>query len=142
MRTQGYLFVEAHGAFDAICQAYGCLIDLGDFAIERIQPAMAQCWRRGRYDFGALDYVGEWRVPVTVRTDDAGTVPNEARRMLEHVGSFLDFRVYPERAQDDSGERHGDWDHQLAQHREGVDYGSASSEQGRGAHPALLAGAR
>jgi hypothetical protein len=41
MRTAGFLHVEAHGAFDAVCAAHGCLIDLGDFAIERMQPARA-----------------------------------------------------------------------------------------------------
>jgi hypothetical protein len=95
MRTDGFLIVEAHTAFGAVCAAYTCLIDLGDFAIERISPAMAQCWRKGRYDYTALEFVGEWRVPCRVRTDDAGTIPDEARRFLENVGPYLDLRVYP-----------------------------------------------
>jgi hypothetical protein len=96
MHTQGWLHVEAHGAFGAVCAAHDCLLDLGDFAIERIIPTRAQCYRRGRYDFAALDYAGEWRVPVTVRTDEAGTIPDEARRFLENVDAYLDLRVYPE----------------------------------------------
>jgi hypothetical protein len=141
-RTNGFILVEAHGVFEAVCAAHACLIDLGEFAIERISPALAQCWRNGRYDWSALEFVGEWRVPVTVRTDDDGTIPDAVYAMLNAIGAFLDLRVYPERAADDSGERNGDWAGEQPQHWQAVGAGSADRGQGGGAHPALLADAR
>jgi hypothetical protein len=142
-RTNGFLLVEAHGAFDAVCQAYSCLIDVGDFAIERISPALVQYWDRGRYNFGRLEFMGEWRVPCRVRTDDAGTIPDDVRRFLENVGSFLDLRVYPEQcATDDSGECHGDRGGEQPQHWEVIYAGSADGQQSSEHDSALLAGTR
>jgi hypothetical protein len=137
--TQGYLHVEAHSAFDAVCKAYGCLIDLGEFAIAHMQPALAAFYHHGRFDPGVLTGSGEWRVPVMVRTDEAGTIPDDARRMLANVGGFLDLRVYPEQgAAHHSGERGGGGRDQQPQHWTVIRAGSTGVEQGRGAHPAVL----
>lgn len=138
--THGFLHLEAHGAFDAACVANACLIDLGDFAIASVSPVLAQCFRRGRYDFGALEYTGEWRVPCTIRTGDDGLIPDDAWRFLEHIPGFIDLRCYPQCATDHSGERpHGE-PHQQSEYGEIVYAGSAGIEQSGGADIAVLAG--
>lgn len=94
--TSGFIHVAAESAFSAVCRAHSCLVELDDFAITRISPALAQCWRRGRFDFGALVYDGEWRVPARIRSNGAG-VPPEAWEYLRKRDGFLDLCVYPER---------------------------------------------
>jgi hypothetical protein len=139
MRTHGFLHVEACSAYDAVCTAYGCLIDLGECAISHMQPALAAFYHHGRFDPGVLVGVGEWRVPVMVRTDDAGTISEELQRMLAHVGSFLDLRVYPEHcAADDSGERGGGGHDQQPQHWTVIRAGSTDVEQSRGTDITVL----